>query len=216
MNHVALKKVINLKEIIMKEVILTMLLTTGMTFIAGSGFGQMMGNTKGSPTMMEGYEKQQPAQTAQNNPYQMYPGVMMGGNYGYGMGSGMMGGNYGYGMGSGMMGGYGMMQGYGYPSMMGSCSGNSMYPGMMMGGYSGYGMYPGMMGYYGSQEDIKNYQEKQEKFLQDTKELRKKLYMMKFDYSELARDPKANQDRLQEMGKAMFELIEKIQNKAKE
>ena len=82
----------------------------------------------------------------------------------------------------------------------------------MMSGY-GYGMSPGRMG-YGYQEDFKKYQEKQEKFLEETKELRRKLHSMKFDFSEEARDPEANREKLQEMEKEMYELHEKIRAKA--
>jgi hypothetical protein len=169
--------------------------------------------------------------------YGMYPG-MMGGGYGYGMmpnmmgygmGQGMMGGyGCGYGMNPGMMGGHGygmgpgMMGGYGYgmhPGMMGYGMGPGMMQGYgmnpgMMGGYGmGYGMYPGMMG-YGSQEDYKKYKDRQEKFLEETKELRRKLHSMKFDFSEEAAKPEANREKLQKMEKEMNELYEKIREKA--
>jgi len=87
---------------------------------------------------------------------------------GYGMGPGMMGGYGGYGMGPGMMGGYG---GYGMgPGMMGGY-GYGMGPGMM-GGYGGYGICPYCGAYQGQQ--FKS-DEDYSKFLDDTKEQRKKL-----------------------------------------
>ncbi len=207
-----------------------------MTIGTGTGFAQMMGSgqhmyggqgTGPGQEMMEGAGQQQdnPQAQQQNYPYQMYPGMMGHGYGGYGMGPGMMGYG-GYGMGPGMMG-YGrgmqpgMMGGYGYgmgPGMMGY--GHGMHPGMMgygmgpgmMSGY-GYGMGPGRMG-YGSQEEYKKYQENQVKFLDETKELRRKLHSMKFDFSEEARDPEANREKLQEMEKEMYELHEKIRAKA--
>ena len=193
------------KEVVMKKVILVTALAMGMAIGAGSATAQMMGGgqhmyggqgTGPGQEMMEGAGQQQanPQAPQQNYPYQMYPGMT---GYGYGMGPGMMGHGYGgYGMGPGMMGGYGMG------------------PGMMGYGYGmGRGMYPGRMG-YGSQEEYKKYQENQVKFLDETKELRRKLHSMKFDFSEEARDPEANREKLQEMEKEMYELHEKIRAKA--
>jgi len=128
------------------------------------------------------------------------------GYVGYGMGPGMMGGygGYGYGMGPGMMGGYG---------------GYSMGPGMM-GGY-GYGMGPGMMGNYGygtcpncgayqGQQFRSN--EEYSKFLDDTKEQRKKLQNLMFEYNEEMRSPNPDTEKLTKMGKEIDELRSEIFN----
>jgi len=134
--------------------------------------------------------------------YGMGPGMM--GGYGYGMGPGMMG-NYGYGMGPGMMGGYG---GYG------------MGPGMM-GGYGGYGMGPGMMGNYGYGRcpNCGAYQGQQfksnedySKFLDDTKDQRKKLHNLMFEYNEEMRSANPDEEKLAKMGKEIDELRSEIFN----
>jgi len=113
--------------------------------------------------------------------YGMGPGMMGYGRgmMGYGMGPGMMG-QWGCGMGPGMMG-YGMgpgMMGYGMgPGMMGC----GMGPGMM-----GYGMGPGMMGL--DKDEF-------EQFLDKT-DLRKEMYMKKFDYFEAMRSPEKNKEKI--------------------
>jgi hypothetical protein len=140
------------------------------------------------------------------NPYQMNPGMM--GGYGYGMGPQMMGGS-GYGMGPQMMGGYG----YGmHPNMMGGY-GYGMHPNMMEGrGHhgmhqmmSGWGMPPctGLQGPYKNNEEYA-------KFLDDTREDRRKLHSLMFDYGEAMRSPEPNKEKLQEMEKEMFELRDKL------
>jgi len=149
---------------------------------------------------------------AQNPGYGGYGGMgpgMMGG-YGYGMGPGMMGGygGYGYGMGPGMMGGYGGYGGYG------------MGPGMM-GGYGGYGMGPGMMGNYGYGRcpNCGAYQgpqfksnEDYYKFLDATKEQRRKLQGLMFEYNEEMRSPNPDREKLAKIGKEMDELRSEIYN----
>ncbi len=210
------------------------IIVAGLTILlaAAPAMSQMMGDGQDAKSGQQMMEQQQMQQTApaggQNYPQYMNPGMM--GSYGYGMGPQMMGS--GYGMNPGMMGGgygYGMMpnmMGYGMgPGMMGGQGygmGRGMGPGMMqgygypgmMGGYGmGCGMYPGMMG-YGSQEDYKKYKEKQKKFLKETKELRRKLHSIKFDFNEEARNPEANREKLQKMGKEIYELYEKIRRKA--
>jgi hypothetical protein len=114
---------------------------------------------------------------------------------GYGMGPGMMG----YGMGPGMMG-YGMgpgMMGYGMgPGMMGQ----GMGPGMM-----GYGMGPGMMNVYNPQ---------MKEFLDETKDLRKKLHTMQFDYSEALRDPETKPETITKLQNEMKDLFIRLQKKA--
>jgi len=135
---------------------------------------------------------------------------------GYGMGPGMMGGYGGYGMGPGMMGGYG---GYGMgPGMMGGY-GYGMGPGMM-GGY-GYGMGPGMMGNYGYGRcpNCGAYQgqrfesnEEYSKFLDDTKEQRKKLHDLLFEYNEEMGSPAPDREKLSKMEKEIYELRNEIFN----
>ena len=69
-----------------------------------------------------------------------------------------------------------------------------MGPQMMGGGY-GYGMNPGMMGGYGYgmepqmmspevEKQYEKYNEKFNKFLDETKTLRKELHSLKFEYHE--------------------------------
>jgi len=120
--------------------------------------------------------------------YMMNP-YMMGGMMGRGMmgGCGMMGGGM---MGRGMMGGCDMMGG----GMMGS--------GMM----SGCGMGPGMWGY--------GYQQKAfQKFLDDTKDLRKELHNLKFEYFEAVRNPDSKPEDIDKLEKEMNELQKKIYEK---
>jgi hypothetical protein len=137
----------------------------------------------------------------QNNPQYMNPGMM---GCGYGMGPGMMGGGYGYGMHHGMMGGYGMgpgmMGGYGYgmgPQMMGGC-----------------GMGPNMMGYYSPEQYEKQYKEFQS-FLDDTRDLRKKLHTLKFDFAEAQRNPATKQEDLVKMNSEMESIWRQIDEKRK-
>ena len=129
--------------------------------------------------------QQQDSAQQQTSP-PMGPGMMGGGGYGYGRG--MMGGGYGYGR--GMMGG-----GYGYG------------PGMMDGddGY-GHGMMGGCMGSL-SPED-------QQKFMDATKDLRKKMHDKQFEYVEAARNPKANKADLLKKRKELWDLQQKIHEKA--
>ncbi len=118
------------------------------------------------------------------------PGMMMGGGMGMKgnmMGSGMMGGKMM--MGPGMMGGN-MMMG---PGMMG---GNMMMGPMMMG--------PGM-----GMQNMKRYN----RFMNKTKELRRKLYDMGFDYGEAMRNPKTTIGDLQRMRQEMIKLQRQIMRK---
>jgi hypothetical protein len=194
----------------------TVLVTSLMLVLAaGPAIAQMMGG-QATPQMMEQQQEQQTAPTG--SPYYnqyINPG-MMGGYGGYGMGPGMMGGYGGYGMGPGMMGGYG---GYGMgPGMMGNY-GYRMGPGMM-GGY-GYGMGPGMMGNYGygtcpnckyNQRQQFKSNEDYSKFLNDTKEQRKRLHDMMFEYNEEMRNPNPDREKLAKMGKIIDELRSEIFN----
>jgi hypothetical protein len=210
------------KEIVMKRKIFITALAVSLIIGTGMSFAQMMGGGPG-PAMMEGTDQQQAAPPAQqqNSPYQMYPGMMGPGYGGYDMGSGMMGPGYGgYGMGPGMMGpGYG---GYGMgPGMMGpGYGGYGMGPGMMGPGYGGYGMGPGMMGpgqwggcggwYQGGPGE---YGEKYNKALEETRELRRQLNVLQFDYYEALRNPNITTEKKKDMAKEIFELNEKIRQK---
>jgi hypothetical protein len=139
------------------------------------------------------------------------------GNYGYGMNPQMMGGGYGYGMMPNMMGynmGPQMMGSYGYgmnPGMMGGY-GYGMNP-QMMGGY-GQGMGPNMMGYYSPEQYEKQYKEFQG-FLDDTRELRKKLHTLKFDFVEAQRNSATKREDLEKMNSEMEGIWKQIFEKKK-
>ncbi len=184
----------------MKKILLTALvvlaLTGGYAFAQG-GYDGGYGNGYGYGNMMGGY------------------GMM--GNGGYGRGYGMMGyGGYGNGygmMGPGMMGYGGNGNGYG---MMG--------PGMM--GYGGYGNGYGRMGYgrynnapdnapgYGWNAQNGWNPEKEQKFLNETVQLRKQLNDKRFDYFEAQRNPKTTRDQLIAIEKQIQDLQAKINDKA--
>ena len=188
----------------MKKTIFFAALAVALGMNAGIGKAQMPG---GGPGMMQGYEDQEESRpNPQNNPYMMSPGMMGG----YGMGPGMMGG---YGMGPGMMGGYGMgpgmMGGYGMgPQMMGGCGGRMSAP--------CYGYGPGMMEGYGYGKKGYPDPQKYKKFYDETKELRKKLHDLRFEYGEMMRNPDTTMKEKMDIEKQMFELQQKIQEKAAE
>ncbi|MFA7348208.1 MAG: hypothetical protein WCZ86_10635 [Desulfurivibrionaceae bacterium] len=109
------------------------------------------------------------------------------------MGPGMMGGKMGQGMMHGKMGDQGgMMGGMGMCGMMGSGMGGGM-------------MGPGM----GTLSP-----EAQEKFLDATKELRKKLNDKQFDYAEAARNPKTDKKELVKKRRELWDVQQKIHEKA--
>lgn len=88
-----------------------------------------------------------------------------------------------------------------------------------MGGYGGYGMGPGMMGGYGyDQGGEQGYPdpEKYKKFMAETKDLRKKLHDMQFQYGEMLNNPNTTIKDKINMEKEMFELQQKIREKAAE
>jgi hypothetical protein len=199
----------------MKRIVILALFIVTLT--AGYSFadreGHMMGGQMGSP----GY-----GQSEKSGEYGGQYGMMGPGMMGGMMGPGMMGyGGYGM-MGPRMMGyggcdmmnygGYGMMGGMMGPGMMGHMRGmmgpGMMGPGMMgmmgPGIMGGYGMGPGMMGY-----GAKDYQ----KFLDDTRSLRRELNNKKFEYFEAARMPDTKREDLEKIQKEMWELQEKIYNK---
>ena len=107
----------------------------------------------------------------------------------------------GYGMGSQMMGGYGMMT-----NMMG----HGMGP-QMMGNY-GYGM-GGQMMSPEAEKQYKEYNKKTNQFLDETKELRKELHSLKFNYHEALRSTQEPSEKLDKMRREMFDLHQKIYNK---
>jgi hypothetical protein len=191
----------------------TILVTTIAIMLAAvPAMAQMMGSGQ---QMMEQQQVQQtdPATGGQNYPQHMNPGMMGGYGYGpgmmggaYGMGPGMMGGGYGYG--PGMMGG-----GYGYgPGMMAGAYGYGMHHGMMSG--YGCGMGPGMMGYYSPEQYEKQFK-KNQKFLDETQGLRKKLHTLKFDFAEARRNPATKPEDLEIMNTEMESIWKQIDEKRK-
>jgi hypothetical protein len=180
----------------------TILVTTIAIMLAAvPAMAQMMGSGQ---QMMEQQQVQQtdPATGGQNYPQHMNPGMM--GGYGYG--PGMMGGGYGYG--PGMMGG-----GYGYgPGMMAGAYGYGMHHGMMSG--YGCGMGPGMMGYYSPEQYEKQFK-KNQKFLDETQGLRKKLHTLKFDFAEARRNPATKPEDLEIMNTEMESIWKQIDEKRK-
>jgi hypothetical protein len=207
----------------MKRIVLSATLV--MLFVAASAMAQMVPGY--GQHMMQGEDEAHPQQ--QYKHHKMNPGMM--GGYGYGMGPQMMGG-YGYGMHHpGMMGGYGygmspqMMGGYGMgPQMMGGYGYGMHHPGMM-GGY-GYGMSPQMMGGWGhhgmhhpgggwgmppcTQGSQYKSSEDYNKFMDETRDERRKLHSLMFDYGEARRSPETDPEKLQDIEKEIYELRNKI------
>ncbi len=177
-----------------------------LVLLAAPASGQMTDDNH----MMEGQQYRQGA--GQAAPY-MNPSMM----YGCGMMPGMMG----RGAGSCLMDGYGM----GQPGMGHGMMGNMMGYGMgrhqsMMGGY---GMMPHMMDGYGygqgrrmmdpeTEKQHKEMVEKNNRFLDETSELRKKLHTLKFEYHEALRSTPEPDEKLDEMRREMFDLQQKIYN----
>ena len=187
-----------------------LLLGMALILVTTPVMAHMMG---GGPQMSQ--QQAEENQQQPNSPCQMYPGMMGGygmgpqmmGNYGYGMGP-MMGG-YGYGMGPRMMGNYG----YGMGPMMGRYGYGR---GCMMGGY---GMGPQMMGNYGMQPPCYagqgpyfNSQEEYTKYLNDTREIRRKLHDLMFDYHEASRVPQPDIEAIQEIQSEINKLREQLAN----
>ena len=102
---------------------------------------------------------------------------------------GMMGGKMGQGGMGGGMGG--MMGGKGMCGMMGGMGGGMMGPGM------------GTLS-----------PEAQQKFLDATKDLRKKLHDKQFEYGEAARNPKADKKEILKKRKELWDIQQKIHAKA--
>jgi hypothetical protein len=178
------------------------LLAAVLVLVAGLSTGNAHMSQGGGHMMQEyGGQQEDIPQEYGHHPSMMYPGMMGG----YGMGPGMMGG---YGMGPGMMGGYGMG-----PGMMG---GYGMGPGMMRG--YGMGMGPGMMGGYGfcPGPGVGRFVSPDEfgTFLDDTKELRREMHNLRFEYGEMLRNPESSAEERKNLEKKMLELQQKIQEKA--
>ncbi len=131
-------------------------------------------------------------------------------------------------MDSGMMG----SPGYGEAEKSGSESygmmGRGMGPGMMNPGVMGYGgcdlmgygMGSGKMGHHqamhgsgssGMMGEVSS--EEQQKFLNDTVDLRKQLMMKRFDYHEASRNPETKPEAFKKIEKDMWELQKKIIDK---
>ena len=119
----------------------------------------------------------------------MGPGQMMGGQQTQ-QSAQTGGGYYPQYMNPGMMGGYGMGPG-------------------MMGGYGGYGTCPNCGAYQGQQFKSN---EDYSKFLDETKEQRKKLHEMMFEYNEEIRSPNPDREKLSNMEKEIYELRNEIFN----
>jgi hypothetical protein len=179
----------------------TCLMTILFAGIMATGSG-VVAQTQGSNQMMHDSTQEQKTDTKQG---------MMGSQ---GMGSGMMGGQ---GMGPGMMESCQEMMGSGKmgsgkmgSGMMGGDGMGSMHHGMMgmmdgMDGMDGYGAMQKMMGFKSSEEF--------EKFLEDTKEQRRKLHDMRFEYVEKKRQPETTVGELKKMKQEMADLMKQIHEK---
>ena len=91
---------------------------------------------------------------------------------------------------------------FGGTNMMGSTG----YGGMMMGGMMG----PGMMGWNTGQHSF-GYDQK---FLDETRELRKELNDKRFEYFEALRDPEGKPDKIAKLEKEISELQQKLYKKS--
>lgn len=108
-------------------------------------------------------------------------------------------------------GGYGMRGGGGH--MMGDQYGMmGDHHGMMGGKYGGYGNCPGATGY--GQNGWNN--GAQQKFLDETVELRREMHNKRFEYMEAQRNPKTTRAELMDMEQEMLELRDKIHEKAEQ
>lgn len=115
-----------------------------------------------------------------------YGNHMMGSGYGMmGGGNGMMGGGYGM-----MGGGNGMMGGNGVGGNYNDC------PGVTSSGQGGWNS------------------ETQQKFLDETVDLRKEMNDKRFAYMEAQRNPNTSREQLAELEKEMIDLRTKLSAKA--
>jgi hypothetical protein len=170
----------------MKKILLATLVLPFFLVGTGSAANQMMND--GKRAMMSQNMQQQDGSGYGQNTASSKSHPSMAGSYG--MMPGMMGG---YGMGGGMMGGYGMRGG-------------------MMGGF-GMGQM-GMMGPMDMGQGVSP--EEMTKFFEETKELRKELHDLRFQYGEKMRDPDTTVGELQNMREEMYELHNTIMEKAQQ
>jgi hypothetical protein len=171
----------------------TLLVATILSFLATApAVAQTMGSGGMQSGMMEDRQQQAFNRPGQANYQQMQAGTRA---------------NMMMATGQNMMGGYGMMGGR---NMMNMMMGNSgMMP--MMGGY---GMMPGMMGGYGMMQDqgpdeLKKY----ENFVKETRDSRKKLHDLMFEYGEARWNPATTLGDLRKMAEEMHQLRKDIQKK---
>ena len=164
----------------------------------------------GSALAQDGYPP--PGVTQQFSPMQPqppWPGVATRGP-GLGGGYGRGGGGYGPGMGYGQ----GWKGGRNYPTLPEDYRGYyKSGPGMMMGqGMTQFGMGPGMIRGIGIMGYIPS--ETFQKFFDETRDMRKELNGLMFDYAELLRKPKQEPaDRIKLESKIMA-LRQKVYDKA--
>jgi hypothetical protein len=182
----------------MKKIVLAII---ALPFLAtGPVIAQTMGSGGMGPGMMT--ESQQQLSNVPNQTYlqhmQANPQANMMMNRGYGM----MGG------GSNMMGNYGMMPmmggGYGMTPCTTGGSYNMMRHNGMMSMMGGLGMMqtPGL-------DNLKKY----ETFAKETRNLRKKLHDLMFDYGEARWNPDTTVGELNKMAEEMNQLRQDIQKK---
>ena len=93
------------------------------------------------------------------------------------------------------------------PGMMWGRGMGMMGPGM---GMMGYGM--GMGGAWRNWDNPDQYK----KFMSDTKDMRRKLYDMRFDYQEATLNPKTTMGDLQQMREKMYNLQREIMEKMRQ
>ena len=172
----------------MKKSLLLAVLAVTLAFSSGAG-AQMTGS--GTGMKQDDEQQRQSAQSPQNMPEMLYSEMMA-----YAMGPDMMDGE---GMGPGMMRGYGM----GTDRMGGAYGYRHRMP--RRGNCYGFGYGPGR-----NPAD----QAKFQKFLDETREMRKKLLLLRFDYREKLRNPATTMQDLFDMQKDMFELQRQIREKA--
>ena len=120
--------------------------------------------------------------------------------------------------GPGWFGGGNMMGGTGYSGIMG---GGMMGPGMMGGGMMGPGMMGGgMMGGYGMGSGMRGWNTGpdrygyDQKFLNETRDLRKALNDKRFEYFEALRNPETKPDRIAQLEKDINTLQQKLYEKS--
>lgn len=135
------------------------------------------------------------------------PGLGMGGQgfYGYAPGPGLaQGGGRGYGWSGAVPA----------PPVMNADPGYYNYgPGVMMGqGMMQFGLGPGMVRGVGVMGYIST--ETFQKFFDETRELRKELNGLMFDYAELLRKPAVNQEERIKLENRIMELRQKVYDKA--